>query len=79
MPAEAVARERISIHINGAQFFVGETVTGAELRSLGQIPPDNQLFLETPGPSPDILIRDDQSYELKPGSHLYDLPKGTVG
>jgi hypothetical protein len=69
----------VTIHINKDRFVVQNPVSGAELRNLGNIPTGNQLFLEAPGDDPDVLIIDGQSYTLKNGAHLYDLPKGTVG
>jgi hypothetical protein len=72
-------KDEVTIHINKQRFVVTNPVTGAELRTLGSIPEANQLFLEVPGEENDILVHPDQSYTLKNGSHLYDLPKGTVG
>jgi len=69
----------VTIHINKDRFVVQNPVDGAELRRLGNIPAGNQLFLEVPGDDADILIVEGQSYTLKNGAHLYDLPKGTVG
>jgi hypothetical protein len=69
----------VTIHINQDRFVVQNPIAGAELRRLGNIPTGNQLFLEAPGNDPDALIVEGQSYTLKNGAHLYDLPKGTVG
>ncbi|HEY4266861.1 MAG TPA: hypothetical protein VGM94_01595 [Galbitalea sp.] len=69
----------VTIHINKSRFVVDVPITGAELRRLGEIPDASQLFLEAPGPTPDTLIVPTESYDLKDGSHLYDLPRGTVG
>jgi hypothetical protein len=69
----------VTIHINKVKLTVDVPITGAQLRSLGSIPDANQLFLEAPGPEPDTLIVPGESYTLKNGAHLYDLPKGTVG
>lgn len=69
----------VTIHINGSRFVVAMPVTGAELRRVGEIPDTSQLFLEAPGPAPDTLISASESYSLKNGAHLYDLPRGTVG
>jgi hypothetical protein len=82
MPASESAsprKDEVTIHINKQRFVVANPVSGTELRQLGSIPDANQLFLEVPGDENDILVRPDQSYTLKNGSHLYDLPKGTVG
>lgn len=51
-------------------------MTGAQLRALPKPPvPDNRdLWLEIPGPKDDVLIRPDQTYEVKPGSHYYTAP-----
>ena len=72
-------QDEVTIHINKQRFVVTNPISGAELRSIGAIPNANQLFLEVPGEENDTLIRPEQSYTLKNGSHLYDLPKGTVG
>jgi hypothetical protein len=51
-------------------------MTGAELRALPNPPigPDRDLWLETPGPSDDILIRPELTYDVKPGSKYYPAP-----
>lgn len=69
----------VPIFINKEKFNVVMPVAGAQLRELGHIPANNQLFLEVHGSGQDELIDPNQSYTLKPGSHLYDLPVGTVG
>lgn len=73
------SRSQVSVIINKKQQFVESPITGAELRRVGDIPRDNQLFREVPGNAPDELIRDEVTYDVKPGTHFYDLPKGTVG
>lgn len=79
MTSEAKAPAGVPIFINKTKFTVEMPVTGADLRALGEIPANNQLFLEVPGKGQDELIDPNKSYDLKPGSHLYDLPVGTVG
>jgi len=69
----------VPIFINKEKVTVMMPVTGAHLRELGHIPANNQLFLEVDGRGQDELIDPTKSYTLKPGSHLYDLPVGTVG
>jgi len=51
-------------------------MTGTELRGLPQPPigPDRDLWLEMPGPSDDVLIRPDQTYDVKPGNKYYTAP-----
>jgi hypothetical protein len=74
------AERRIPIFINDTRHFVtDETLTGAELKTLGGIPPQNKLFHETRGSGADEEIRNDQTVELKPGDRFYDLPVGVVG
>jgi hypothetical protein len=73
------AHDEVVIHINKTQFRIANPIVGQALRDLGTIPQDNQLFLESPGPEPDVLIIPTAAYTLKNGSHLYDLPRGTVG
>jgi len=51
-------------------------MTGAALRALPQPPigPDRDLWLEVPGPKDDILIRPEDTYDVKPGSKYYTAP-----
>lgn len=51
-------------------------MTGEALRGLPQPPigSDRDLWLETPGPKDDVLIRPEQTYEVKPGSKYYTAP-----
>jgi hypothetical protein len=79
MNTSAVKPTTIRIHINKEHFDVEVPISGAQLRDLGRIPVDNQLFEERHGQDPDVLIESSQSYTPKAGTHYYDLPKGTVG
>jgi hypothetical protein len=76
---KGLGQGNVSIHINDAHFFVSSPISGAELRQIGGIPAENQLFQERPGPDPDVLIDPDSTYAVKAGTHFYDLPRGTVG
>lgn len=51
-------------------------MTGQQIRDLPDphVPPDRDLWLEVPGPDDDVLIRPDQIYEVKPGTHYYTAP-----
>jgi len=51
-------------------------MTGAELRALPSPPigPDQDLFLVVPGPEDDRLVGDNDSVELKEGTHFYTAP-----
>ncbi len=66
------------IHINKKLFKVAQpSLTGAELKALAEIPPENQLFLEHGGK--DLPIGDQQSVEMKNGLHFYDVAPGNFG
>jgi len=67
----------VEITINDKEFHIHSPILGSELRALGQIPTANQLFEERPGP--DLLIEPNETYKVKPHTHFYDLPTGTVG
>jgi hypothetical protein len=54
-------------------------LTGAEIKGLGGIPPENRLFREVPGPRDDIPVADDEVVELRNGDRFYDLPPGVHG
>jgi hypothetical protein len=57
-----------------------EIMTGAELRAFFNVPPENKLYKEVPGkPHPDILIKSEDTVELKNGDKFYDLPPAVVG
>lgn len=70
----------INIFINGKKFVAPKPVmTGAEIKALGSIPPDYQLFLEEPGPKPDKGVRDNEQVELKSGLHFFGVVPGNLG
>ena len=54
-------------------------MTGAEIKSLGGIPADYQLFLEVPGPDPDKGIRDNEEVKLKSGMRFFGVVPGNLG
>lgn len=75
-----VAPIHINIFINGKKFTAPKTImTGAEIKHLGSIPPEYQLFLEVPGPKPDKGVRDDEHIELKNGMHFFGVVPGNLG
>ena len=70
----------INIFINGKKYVAPKPVmNGAEIKHLGTIPPEYQLFLEVPGPKPDRGIRDDERVELKSGMHFFGVVPGNLG
>lgn len=70
-----------SVHYNGKQLFApSDSMKGVELYDLFGVPQNHRLYLEAPGSHPDTPIkRDETKYDLKPGSHYYDLPEGQFG
>lgn len=65
----------IPIFIDDVKYELpGASVTGAQLRALVPVPADRDLWLEAPGPKDDDLIRPEETYEVKPGSHFYTAP-----
>jgi hypothetical protein len=50
-----------------------ETMTGAELKTLGQVKTDRDLFEKIPGKD-DLLIRDADIVHLKNGDQFYSAP-----
>lgn len=70
----------INIFINGKKFVASKpTMTGAEIKNLGGVPADYQLFLEVPGPKPDKGVRDDEKVELKSGLRFFGVVPGNLG
>ena len=71
---------KIVIFINDQRHFApSPTMTGAEIKRLGDIPEGNFLYKEEPGVHPDIRIPDDMVVELRPGMKFYDLPPPVRG
>jgi len=65
----------IPIFIDDVKYELSNgSATGAQLRALVPVPMDRDLWLEVPGPRDDDLIRPDDTYEVKPGSHFYTAP-----
>jgi Prokaryotic E2 family E/Multiubiquitin len=71
---------RVVIFINDQRHEAPRPVmTGAEIKALGDIPPENRLFREVPGPRDDVPVADDEVVELRNGDRFYDLPRGVHG
>jgi hypothetical protein len=55
-------------------------MTGLEIKQLGSIAPERQLFLEVPpGQGPNRQIRDDEVVHLKNGMKFHEGLNGTLG
>src|SRR2546429_9971955 len=70
-------RRVVPIFIDDTKFDAPATrMTGEAFRALPQPPvgADRDLWLETPGPKDDVLIRPEQTYDVKPGSKYYTAP-----
>jgi hypothetical protein len=68
------------IRIDQKNFDVtNQFITGAELKNLGGIPADYEVFLKVNGPGEDQLIRDADSVDLsQPGrEHFYGCKPNT--
>jgi hypothetical protein len=50
-----------------------ETMSGAELKTLGGVKSDRDLFKTIPGKD-DLLVKDADLVTLKPGDHFYSAP-----
>lgn len=65
----------IPIFIDEVKFDLRSAIhSGADLRALVPVPADRDLWLEVPGPKDDVLIRPEEQYEVRPGSHYYTAP-----
>lgn len=65
----------IPIFIDDVRFDLGTSQqSGAQLRALVPVPADRDLWLEVHGNKDDVLIRPDETYDVKPGSHYYTAP-----
>lgn len=72
----------VVVHYGKKKFdLTTDSPTGAELYTAFGIPAGNKLFLETPSDKdPDKPVANDATpFQVKNGSHFYDLPPGTVG
>jgi hypothetical protein len=67
-----------TIFINDKPHVVKQdNLNGAQLRALGSIESDYQLFLEKPGD--DVPIPNDKSVKIENQQHFYSLPPATFG
>ena len=56
------------------------SLKGREIKAMGRIPGEYQLFLETEGDEPDEAIADTQRVELEGRTkHFYAVPPATFG
>ena len=68
-------KKKYTIFVNDNQYKVSEdTLTGAQIKALDDVPPANTLFLEVPGLDPDKKIDDAEEISLRSGLRFYDLP-----
>lgn len=67
-----------TIFINDTAHIVHQPhLSGAQIRALGGIESDYQLFLEQPGD--DLPISNDKSVKIEDGQRFYSLPPATFG
>jgi hypothetical protein len=70
----------ITIFIDAIRHKVSKTsMTGAEIKALGGIDAQYQLYLEETGDNPDKAIADTESLALKEDMHFYAIPPTTFG
>lgn len=74
-PTASTHDTHIAIQIDRKHRVATKTpMTGAELKHLGEVGPDRDLFLEVPGHGDDELIADTQSVDLQAGMHFFSAP-----
>ena len=67
---------KLSIHIDKKQYFATKNpMTGAELKKLGGVAQDMDLWKEVHGQGDDIKIEDSTSVTLHEGDHFYSAPR----
>lgn len=67
---------RIVIFIDRKRYTAPKKVmTGAELKVLGGVDSNFDLFLVVPGPKDDELIEDSEAVTLKPGMRFVSAPR----
>ena len=79
-PGDRDHTQHIPIKIDDVPFDApSHEMTGQALRALPDpdVPAERDLWLEVPGPKDDELIRPENTYKVKPGSHYYTAP-GTI-
>jgi hypothetical protein len=70
----ASLHQPIKIHIDKKLYDAPKDVmTGAELKKLGEVKTDRDLFMKVPGKD-DRLIKDGDSVQLKNGDQFYSAP-----
>ncbi|WP_166211886.1 hypothetical protein [Cognatiluteimonas telluris] len=65
----------IPIFIDGEKYdAASHQMSGHDLRGLVPVAADRDLWLEVPGPSDDVPIKESVVYEVKSGAHFYTAP-----
>ena len=71
---------KIRIFVNDKPYFAPKpAMTGVDIKDLGGIPRDYQLFKEVPGRADDLLVRDDETVNLKSGDKFHGIVPGNLG
>lgn len=66
----------IPIQIDGRPYKAPKTpMTGAELKALGGVAADYDLWFETPGPGDDQKLVDSAPFPVRQGNHFYSAPR----
>lgn len=67
-------KDKIVIHIDKKEYKAPKNpMTGAEIKALGEVPTNYDLWLKVPGKD-DQPIADGTSVTLKNGDHFYSAP-----
>jgi hypothetical protein len=73
-PKEKDKEHNVQIHIDNKGYKAPKNpMTGVELKQLGGIASDYDLWQKVPGKD-DKLIKDSESVKLKNGDHFYSAP-----
>ena len=68
--------DRIPVVIDGRPYKAPKTpMTGAELKTLGGVAADYDLWFETPGPADDQKLGDAVPFPVRQGNHFYSAQR----
>lgn len=68
--------EPIPIQIDGRPFKAPKTpMTASELKMLGGVAADYDLWFETPGPADDQKLADSAPFPVRQGNHFYSAQR----
>jgi hypothetical protein len=75
-----MAEQNHTVEINATDFpYAADTITLADVRRLGTIPPDHKVYIEVPEPTDDPLFQDGDMVNVHVHRKFYSVSPSITG